>query len=130
MSITAAELLLMSICTPFILGLFFTLNNLLASQNIERKEEPKDKWGADTHEEEFGHEYDEHHRPDLKEPSVNDKGWDAETHDNPGDWDPHGKDAVTNSSSPAKKPVKSAVVKSAVVQLSVFSVAVIVFFFH
>eukprot|EP00746_Dinoflagellata_sp_MGD_P125614 gnl/MRDRNA2_/MRDRNA2_60413_c0_seq2.p1 gnl/MRDRNA2_/MRDRNA2_60413_c0~~gnl/MRDRNA2_/MRDRNA2_60413_c0_seq2.p1 ORF type:complete len:137 (-),score=37.34 gnl/MRDRNA2_/MRDRNA2_60413_c0_seq2:103-513(-) len=63
---------------------------------------PKDNWGADTHAEEFGKEYTHHVREGLKEPHVGEAGWQSETHANVANFDPHGRDFVTDSRSPAK----------------------------
>merc|ERR1719201_802264 len=63
---------------------------------------PKDNWGADTHAEEFGKEYVHHTREGLKEPHVGEAGWQSETHANVANFDPHGKDFVTDARSPAK----------------------------
>merc|ERR1719191_124289 len=63
---------------------------------------PKDNWGADTHAEEFGKEYVHHTREGLKEPHVGEAGWQSETHANVADFDPHGRDFLTDSRSPAK----------------------------
>merc|ERR550537_1143481 len=63
---------------------------------------PKDNWGADTHAEEFGKEYTHHVREGLKEPHVGDPAWQSETHANVANFDPHGRDFVTDSRSPAK----------------------------
>eukprot|EP00746_Dinoflagellata_sp_MGD_P166152 gnl/MRDRNA2_/MRDRNA2_95863_c0_seq1.p3 gnl/MRDRNA2_/MRDRNA2_95863_c0~~gnl/MRDRNA2_/MRDRNA2_95863_c0_seq1.p3 ORF type:complete len:139 (+),score=32.54 gnl/MRDRNA2_/MRDRNA2_95863_c0_seq1:83-499(+) len=61
---------------------------------------PKDNWGADTHAEEFGNEYVHHVREGLKEPHVGEKGWMSETHANVANFDPHGRDFLTDSRSP------------------------------
>merc|ERR1719311_480522 len=61
---------------------------------------PTDKWGADTHAEEFGSEYAHHEHKTVKEPHVGDAAWQSEMHKNPGDFDPHGQDFVTDSRSP------------------------------
>merc|ERR1719506_2307939 len=63
---------------------------------------PADKWGADTHGEEFGSEYAHHERKNLREPHIGDAAWQSEMHANVGDFDPHGRDFVTDSRSPAK----------------------------
>merc|ERR1719335_688811 len=63
---------------------------------------PKDNWGADTHGEEFGKEYVHHTREGLKEPHVGDRVWQSEMHSNPADFDPHGRDFLTDARSPAK----------------------------
>merc|ERR1719217_54314 len=63
---------------------------------------PKDNWGADTHAEEFGKEYVHHVREGLKEPHVGEAGWQSETHANVANFDPHGRDFLTDSRSPAK----------------------------
>merc|ERR1719313_638055 len=63
---------------------------------------PADKWGADTHAEEFGSEYAHHERKNLREPHVGDAAWQSEMHANVGDFDPHGQDFVTDSRSPAR----------------------------
>merc|ERR1719262_1398380 len=64
---------------------------------------PQDKWGADTHADEFGHEYVHHTREGLKEPHIGDKAWQAEMHANPADFDPHGEDFLTDRRSPVVK---------------------------
>merc|ERR1719305_405756 len=61
---------------------------------------PKDNWGADTHAEEFGKEYVHHTREGLKEPHVGEAGWLSETHANVANFDPHGRDFLTDSRSP------------------------------
>merc|ERR1719465_128057 len=61
---------------------------------------PKDNWGADTHAEEFGKEYVHHTREGLKEPHVGEAGWMSETHVNVANFDPHGRDFLTDSRSP------------------------------
>merc|ERR1719399_2655432 len=63
---------------------------------------PTDKWGADSHAEEFGNEYVHHTREGLKEPHVGDAVWQSEMHSNPADFDPHGQDFLTDARSPAK----------------------------
>merc|ERR1719359_1324566 len=63
---------------------------------------PKDNWGADTHAEEFGKEYTHHVREGLKEPHVGEAGWQSETHANVANFDPHGRDFLTDSRSPAQ----------------------------
>merc|ERR1719355_366357 len=63
---------------------------------------PQDKWGADTHGEEFGKEYVHHTREGLKEPHVGDAAWQSEMHANPANFDPHGQDFLTDRRSPAK----------------------------
>merc|ERR1719321_261557 len=60
----------------------------------------QDKWGADTHAEEFGNEYVHHVREGLKEPHVGEKGWMTETHANVANFDPHGQDFLTDKRSP------------------------------
>merc|ERR1719231_600593 len=62
---------------------------------------PADKWGADTHAEEFGSEYAHHDRKNLREPHVGDAAWQNEMHKNVGDFD-LGKDYVTDGRSPAR----------------------------
>merc|ERR1719248_422933 len=69
---------------------------------------PKDNWGADTHAEEFGKEYVHHTREGLKEPHVGEAGWQSETHANVANFDPHGRDFVTDARSPAKIVFSSA----------------------
>merc|ERR1719301_452802 len=64
---------------------------------------PKDNWGADTHAEEFGKEYVHHVREGLKEPHVGEAGWMSETHANVANFDPHGRDFLTDSRSPVIK---------------------------
>merc|ERR1719359_53035 len=61
---------------------------------------PKDSWGADSHAEEFTNEYTFHTREGLKEPHVGEKGWISETHANVANFDPHGRDFLTDSRSP------------------------------
>merc|ERR1719321_2405119 len=68
---------------------------------------PADKWGADSHGEEFGNEYAYHERAHLKEPHIGNATWQSEMHANPGDFDPHGRDFITDSRSPAKMQVYS-----------------------
>merc|ERR1719240_1165023 len=64
---------------------------------------PTDKWGADTHAEEFGGEYAHHEHKTVKEPHVGDAAWQSEMHANPGDFDPHGQDFLTDSRSPVQR---------------------------
>merc|ERR1719449_500213 len=61
---------------------------------------PKDNWGADTHAEEFTKEYVHHTREGLKEPHVGEAGWQSETHANVTNFDPHGRDFLTDARSP------------------------------
>merc|ERR1719359_884751 len=63
---------------------------------------PTDSWGADTHAEEFGKEYIHHTREGLKEPHVGDAAWMSEIHSNVANFDPHGRDFLTDGRSPAK----------------------------
>merc|ERR1719399_2208271 len=64
---------------------------------------PQDKWGADTHADEFGKEYIHHTREGLREPHVGEKGWQSEMHANPANFDPHGEDFLTDARSPVIK---------------------------
>merc|ERR1719506_926379 len=63
---------------------------------------PADKWGADSHGDEFGNEYAYHERKNLREPHIGNATWQSEMYANAGDFDPHGRDFVTDSRSPAK----------------------------
>merc|ERR550514_629072 len=83
---------------------------------------PKDNWGADTHAEEFGKEYTHHVREGLKEPHVGEAGWQSETHANVANFDPHGRDFLTDSRSPAK------MVFSGAKELSGFAAIALTFF--
>merc|ERR1719450_585014 len=64
---------------------------------------PADKWGSDTHAEEFGSEYAHHEHKTVKEPHVGDAAWMSEMHASPGDFDPHGQDFLTDSRSPVTR---------------------------
>merc|ERR1719158_2042125 len=60
---------------------------------------PKDKFGADTHAEEFGNEYLVHEHKTVKEPNVHeDAAWKNEMV-NAGKFDPHGEDWLTDEKS-------------------------------
>merc|ERR1719421_1584262 len=78
---------------------------------------PTDKWGADTHSEEFGSEYAHHEHKTVKEPHVGDAAWQSEMHANPGHFDPHGQDFLTDSRSPAQKSAAAQVFAGVAVML-------------
>merc|ERR1719230_1639042 len=63
---------------------------------------PKDKFGADTHAEEFGNEYLVHEHKTVQEPNaLEDKAWKSEMHTKLENFDPHGQDFLTDERSPA-----------------------------